>query len=461
MLAALSKHVSSPKVPSYIPRRPPTPSLPPGAAARLPPLPPLHTSTKGRAGHAGPLPDLLRSHASANPLVRSLEATSTLTQTQRQVCCLSAASAANGERHHMRHILLAGLLLCTNGVAQAVVVNMTNVTLINAGPAYAVSGDGTYVAGTGTTAYRWTSGATQFLPAIPGGTSQDGSGWAVSDNGIVYGNATAPDGLHAPVRWENGQIQVLPRPFIGHASMVGATTTDGQAALISAYNGGSIMWTPTSTFHIRAMPGMPSNSVYAWSMTRDGQRIVGEAGNQAAIWHHPSITPLQLGTLPGSTRSFATATSSDATILAGNAYFENPFGSYRAFRWTISDGMQPIGDLPGGNVDSTARGISGDGQIIVGYSSTFGGTSAFLWTDSLGMVNLNELEGNPLAGTGWRYIVAWAISENGSTVVGTAAHPTLGVRGFVATIHPVPAAPSLTLLIVATGFACRRRRCLP
>lgn len=358
----------------------------------------------------------------------------------------------------MRALAVSGLLLCTPLTAHAdLILDITQVTIINGGPAYGVSSDGTYVAGG---AYLWSAGVTQQLPGIAG-ASLDYQAGSVSDNGIVYGYATALDGLHAPVRWVNGQIAILPRPIVGAASGAGAATSDGQAALITSYVGRSTRWTPTNISVVPPAPGMPETSVYAFDMTPDGQRIAGRAGNQAAVWYHPSATPLQIGTLPGHQHASATAIANDATALAGSSYYEAPPGQfnsgYHAFRWTPTDGMVALGDLPGGNVDSQATGISGDGQIVVGYSSAVGAPAAFVWTDAMGMVNLNDLPGNPLVGTGWTMRNARAVSTDGSTIVGMAYNPAFGVHGFVATIGVVPAPPTLALLM-ATPWVIRRRR---
>ena len=41
-----------------------------------------------------------------------------------------------------------------------------------------------------------------------------------------------------------------------------------------------------------------------------------------------------------------------------------------AFRWTSSGGMVGLGDLPGGGFSSDAFGVSYDGSVVVGQSSS-------------------------------------------------------------------------------------------
>src|SRR5262245_56833040 len=68
-----------------------------------------------------------------------------------------------------------------------------------------------------------------------------------------------------------------------------------------------------------------------------------------------------------------------------------------------------LGDLPGGNSCSAARGISADGSVVVGYSCSEAGIEAFRWTQRSGMLALGFPE-------------AFAISADGSTVVGYRRH---------------------------------------
>ena len=71
-----------------------------------------------------------------------------------------------------------------------------------------------------------------------------------------------------------------------------------------------------------------------------------------------------------------------------------------------------LGDMPGGIRDSTAYGVSADGSTIVGEgSSDAGWCEAFRWTAATGMVGLGSL-GDPITST------ARGVSPNGQVVVG-------------------------------------------
>jgi probable HAF family extracellular repeat protein len=84
--------------------------------------------------------------------------------------------------------------------------------------------------------------------------------------------------------------------------------------------------------------------------------------------------------------------------------------------------FQGVGDLPGGYVYSDAKGVSADGQVVVGASySTVSGSlpEAFRWTQAGGIVGLGTFP-SPYPSSG-----ASAVSADGTIVVGsTRAEPT-------------------------------------
>jgi probable HAF family extracellular repeat protein len=75
--------------------------------------------------------------------------------------------------------------------------------------------------------------------------------------------------------------------------------------------------------------------------------------------------------------------------------------------------MEPLGDLPGGDFDSAATGISDDGSVVVGHGAPAGGIyEAFRWTEAEGMQSLGLLPGDK--GNG----IARDVSGNGAVIVG-------------------------------------------
>lgn len=84
-----------------------------------------------------------------------------------------------------------------------------------------------------------------------------------------------------------------------------------------------------------------------------------------------------------------------------------------AFRWSKTDGMMPLGELPGGKYFSVADAVSADGLTIVGSSYSAESLVGFRWTKDAGMSSL----GKPLDGT--HSCSPHAVSADGSVIVGT------------------------------------------
>jgi probable HAF family extracellular repeat protein len=130
---------------------------------------------------------------------------------------------------------------------------------------------------------------------------------------------------------------------------------------------------------------------------------------------------IRLGYLPGGVISGAGAISADGSTVVGNCNY-GATGAYavEGFRWTRTEGMVGLGFLPGaGSGGSLAFGVSADGSVIVGGSSSAAGSQAFRWTAASGMVGLGYVPGGTFSG-------ATNVSANGSVVVG---FNTVSLRG--------------------------------
>src|SRR5262249_24760110 len=139
-------------------------------------------------------------------------------------------------------------------------------------------------------------------------------------------------------------------------------------------------------------------------------------------------TMQDLGLLPSmyATDSLAFGLSADGAVVVGSSQTDI---ADQAFRWTLPLGMQDIGSLlTGGNDSSEADAANADGSAVVGtfYSSTAGDYHAFLWTTALGAVDLNIYL--PTLGidlTGWTLQYAKGISADGQTIIGYGDHSGL------------------------------------
>ena len=105
--------------------------------------------------------------------------------------------------------------------------------------------------------------------------------------------------------------------------------------------------------------------------------------------------------------------------------------------------MVGLGDLPGDFFDSFALGVSGDGSVVVGRGRA-ASTRAFIWDATNGMQDLNlVLETQyDLNLTGWTLHQAWAISDDGLTIVGWGINPDGKQEAWITTLPAPPECPA-------------------
>lgn len=106
-----------------------------------------------------------------------------------------------------------------------------------------------------------------------------------------------------------------------------------------------------------------------------------------------------LGDLPGGEfDSIAFAVSGDGRVVVGASVVEGSVG--RAFRWTQAEGIQNLG-----TITRDARAVSYDGSVIVGHRDIGGSTYVYRWTQSTGAVTLDD-----------SFIYAGGVSYDGSLI---------------------------------------------
>jgi probable HAF family extracellular repeat protein len=131
--------------------------------------------------------------------------------------------------------------------------------------------------------------------------------------------------------------------------------------------------------------------------------------------------------------------SADGSVDVGEA---SSGSSFEAFRW--EDGvMVGLGDLPGGEVFSSAFAASADGSIIVGFGRTESGDETFIWNSEDGMRRLRDVlvEDFGLDLAGWQldsgaYGRCNRISADGRTIVGTGRNPDGFEEAWIAVLPP-------------------------
>jgi len=140
----------------------------------------------------------------------------------------------------------------------------------------------------------------------------------------------------------------------------------------------------------------------------------GPVALATALFAAPALgmTFTPLGDLPGGdANSTAYAISNDGTTVAGTS---SALLGFEAFRWTQLSGMLTLGDLAGGSNQSTGYAVSGNGSVIAGEGTSATGSEATTWTGPLYAppTSIGTLGGpNPASS-------ATGVSADGSTVVG-------------------------------------------
>ncbi len=177
----------------------------------------------------------------------------------------------------------------------------------------------------------------------------------------------------------------------------------------------------------------PAGNSTAWGISADGMTIVGESaslsGDQAYRWHNGAMQGLGfIGAfgIDEDVSSIAQGVSDDGEVVVGSSTSADAFRE--AFRW--QDGaMSGLGDLPGGDDSSWAFGASADGSIIVGWGTTDAGQEAFVWDASHGMRNLRSvLVDAGLDLSGWTLFEASDVSDDGTVIVGDGYQPGRQLR---------------------------------
>ena len=139
---------------------------------------------------------------------------------------------------------------------------------------------------------------------------------------------------------------------------------------------------------------------YGYGVSADGSVVVGNAGDgasnnvQRAFRWTQATGMVSLGTLNNGNSTyttFATGVSADGLIVVGYAPDGAAFNHNRAFRWTQATGMVSLGTL-NNSIVSNAYAVNADGSVVVG-SSTYGNGSsqrAFRWTQATGMISVDQ-----------------------------------------------------------------------
>lgn len=193
-----------------------------------------------------------------------------------------------------------------------------------------------------------------------------------------------------------------------------AISADGSTVVgTSAYVGAddeaylsSFKWTAAGGMVELPRSSATAPASHAYGISDDGSVIVGmeiqAGGSSARAYRYQSGVVDLLPNLVSTNLGMAEGISGDGSIIVGSA----PDG----FRWTQVGGTVPLPMLAGGS-SSSAYAISRDGTTIVGTAQlAAGGLRAFRWTETAGVQSLLIPNAEESA--------AHAVSADGTTIVG-------------------------------------------
>lgn len=283
--------------------------------------------------------------------------------------------------------------------------------------AYGVSADGRVVVGSArdaeerTRAFRWTRHeGIQPLETLPASTYSEARG--VSADGSVVVGWVSLQGSERAFRWtEAGGIEFL----TSASSRALGVSADGNVVVgwaQLAQGTQAFRWTPHT-----GLQAIGGGSTQAWGVSADGRTVVGRmpgaSGYQAFRWTEQHGMQ-GLGVPANGLQSYAYAVSADGRVVVGSW---SPRGStrVRAFRWSEGQGMHTI--TPDDEWLSDVRGVSADGNLVVGIAAYYAHGRAFRWSPETGAENLNEVFAYMLP-DGSHLANAFAISPDGRYIAG-------------------------------------------
>jgi len=259
--------------------------------------------------------------------------------------------------------------------------------------ANAVSADGSVVVGSGV--FRSETGTMTPLGHLPGGDFAS-SAWAVSADGTkIAGVGAGPDSTSkspydAVIFGPGGAVRLSDIAGGGPYFAITAMSADGSVMAGTLAPPGSGLFVYRNGV-VQPIGDLPGGDSYAdvLGMSADGSTIVGYSsssrGDEAFLYANGAFTPL--GFLAGY-HSVAYDANADGSIVVG--YSQDPSGSYSPFIWDSAHGMRNLVDVLTKDFGFdlhryaliNATGISDDGRTIVGYAGDrlTGGTVGFIAT---------------------------------------------------------------------------------
>ncbi len=312
---------------------------------------------------------------------------------------------------------------------EAIIPTWTNAT------GWDVSADGSTVVGQATyissdysvmlpsAPVKWSSSSGM---TIPGGLADAGVAYAVSSDGSVIAGGIGNDAY----KWsESTGAVTLESGSVKYATVKGMTSDGSTLVGQVTYENNekeAVMWDAQGNMTVLGDLSGGDLRGEAIRISDDGSIILGNGageagGTEAVIWKNGVIQ--SLGDLEGG-RNYSEAhdMTPDGSVVVGASSGDGPNGESEAFVWTEENGMIGLGDLfPEGYDYSSATAVSADGSIIAGVTRD-NIIRSFLYSEDSGLVFLDELlaeSGIDL--TGWVLAVC-GMSADGTVLTGYAVN---------------------------------------
>jgi hypothetical protein len=275
-----------------------------------------------------------------------------------------------------------------------------------------------YVTGPNGPAFRWTdAGGIEILGGVGGHPSIARDGSAIVGNSL---NPADNNRITASI-WQGG-TSWLPLPgfdnFNGSIRSNAYSVTNGGTSIVgygqTTINGvnraRALRWDAATNTSTMLDTPTTATSSRASGISQDGAIVYGyqtnpaAAGNQrsGAIWNNGVFTPLSMMTTVNGVPADlpvgeALNSNADGSIVVGAAIAWNSKGANPFWRWTATDGVQPVAALPGYSF-SVGFGVSANGNVMTGYGQgkkmewgfDSGLKAGFIWTPKLGIVSLKD-----------------------------------------------------------------------
>lgn len=324
------------------------------------------------------------------------------------------------------------------------------------------------------------------LGYLPGGQSMSRAYGLSADGSVVVGQSDSERGPQA-FRWtrDGGMVGLGDLPGGEFSSLAHGVSADGSTVVgMSTSTDGPQAFRWTSAGGMTGLGDLPGGifDSRAYGVSGDGTVVVGlgntDRGQQAFRWTSRQGMKELNTQADGQITTLATAVSADGSVVTGYGWFPPRSQGFRwtageglvklegfrsvfglsadgavvvgmgkfgqgveACRWTRDDGAKGIGDLPGGNFYSQAKGVSDDGQRVVGSGEPEDGQPrAFLWESKSGLKDLKSVleqeYGLAKALNGWLLSEAVGISADGMTIVGYGFNPDGQTEAWLANLDP-------------------------